>query len=63
MSVEIKRLGDAEYVLIGDDGEEIKTYEQSRMRHPDDWIADARDAGETVSGPYHWTYSDVRDQE
>ncbi|MFA1612063.1 hypothetical protein [Halobellus rubicundus] len=56
----IKRVADDEYRLIGSDGQTITTYETTKMVHPDDWIADARNAGEAVYGPYDWEYVDDR---
>jgi len=61
MTVTIERAADAEYILYGSDGSEITTYNQSEMAHPDSWIDDARDAGESINGPYDWGYIDSRD--
>jgi hypothetical protein len=56
----IRRTSDSEYRLEIKNGDEIQAYQTSEMKHPDDWIEDAREAGETVSGPYDWQYIDDR---
>jgi len=60
MTVTIKRTEIDEYRLLSSDGSEIEIYQQATMRHPDDWIQDARDAGEEIHGPYDWEYVDAR---
>lgn len=57
--VVIRRTAVAEYELLVDD-DIVETYEREEMRHPDDWIADARNVGASVSGPYDWEYVDDR---
>jgi len=53
--ITIKRVADSEYHLIDAD-DVIEVYDQTEMKHPDDWIADAP----SVSGPYDWEYIDDR---
>lgn len=60
MSVTIRRTEDSQYQLEASDGTVIKHYAQASMTHPDDWLSDARNAGETVHGPYDWEYVDDR---
>jgi len=57
----IKRVSDAKYVLESASGDEIAQYDTARMEHPNDWINDARDAGESVHGPYDWQFVDARE--
>jgi len=60
MSVIIARVSDATYELRASDGSVITEYNQAAMAHPQDWIKDARDYGETVQGRYDWEYVDER---
>jgi hypothetical protein len=44
MTVTIKRVKNSEYELVVD-GSIVKTYQQTKMKHPWDWYEDAIDAG------------------
>ena len=59
--IKIIRISADEYELRSDDTV-IMRYDQTKMRHPDDWIDDAREEGYQITGPYDWAFVDDRDE-
>ena len=56
----IHRVDRDKYELRDTNGETLKTYTQTKMQHPADWIDDATDFGMAISGPYDWEFVDDR---
>ena len=56
----MRRVEDDKYQLeIG--GDVYKSYNQTKMRHPGDWIGDVDDIEHNIMGLHGWTYQDARD--
>jgi len=58
--IKILRVETNKYQVLDADGEIIKTYNQTKMIHPNDWENDVVEAG---LSPSNFVYEDARESE